>query len=139
MPEERFDRLTRLARALFDVPIVLVSLVDRDRQWFKSCLGLGVCEAPRETSFCAHVVISRELMIVPDTLFDPRFAENPVVTGEPRVRFYAGYPLFSPDESCVGTLCLVDTRPRQLDEDKICLFRDLGALVQEELSASTRA
>jgi DNA-binding response OmpR family regulator len=136
-PEERFDRLTRLAAALFDVPIALVSLVDRDRQWLKSHYGLDVSETPREVSFCAHAILDRdEVMVVPDSLLDPRFADNPVVTGEPRVRFYAGCPLILLGGSCAGTLCLVDTRPRELSEDEVQLLQDLGALVQRELSAA---
>ncbi|HEX6016140.1 MAG TPA: MBL fold metallo-hydrolase [Geminicoccaceae bacterium] len=138
-PEERFDRLTRLAAALFDVPIALVSLVDRDRQWLKSHHGLDVSETPREVSFCAHAILDREVVVVPDSLLDPRFADNPVVTGESRVRFYAGCPLILPGGSCAGTLCLVDTRPRELSEDEVQLLLDLGALVQQELSAAPHA
>jgi DNA-binding response OmpR family regulator len=138
-PEERFDRLTRLAAALFDVPIALVSLVDRDRQWLKSHHGLDVSETPREVSFCAHAILDREVIVVPDSLLDPRFADNPVVTGESRVRFYAGCPLILPGGSCAGTLCLVDTRPRELSEDEVQLLLDLGALVQQELSAAPHA
>jgi DNA-binding response OmpR family regulator len=134
-PEERFDRLTRLAAALFDVPIALVSLVDRDRQWLKSQHGLSISETPREVSFCAHALLDREVMIVPDALLDPRFADSPLVVGEPRVRFYAGYPLVLPGGACAGTLCIVDTRPRQLDAAAIRLLRDLGSLVERELAA----
>jgi phosphoribosyl 1,2-cyclic phosphodiesterase/CheY-like chemotaxis protein len=134
-PEERFDRLTRLVAALFDVPIALVSLVDSDRQWLKSCYGLATRETPREVSFCAHAILRREVMVVPDALRDPRFADNPLVIGEPRFRFYAGYPLVLPCGSCVGTLCIVDTRPHQLDEAAIQLLRDFGSLVQQELTA----
>ena len=133
-PEERFDRLTRLAAAIFDVPTALVSLVDQDRQWFKSALGVGtIRESPRESSFCAHAVVNRETLVVPDTLSDMRFADNPMVTGGPRVRFYAGEPLILPDGSCVGTVCLIDTRPREIAEARLQLLRDIGALVQREL------
>jgi phosphoribosyl 1,2-cyclic phosphodiesterase len=132
-PEERFDRLTRLAAAIFDVPTALVSLVDRDRQWFKSALGSDVRESPRETSFCAHAVVSKTAMVVPDALADPRFAENPMVKGGPRVRFYAGQPLILPDGSCVGTVCVIDTRPRDLDQRSMGLLRDIGELVRREL------
>ena len=135
-PEERFDRVTRLAAALFDVPTVLVSLVDRDRLWFKSQCGFGKNEVPREMSFCAHAILSNEVMIVPDALLDPRFADSPLVTSEPRIRFYAGCPLFVPDGSCVGALCLIDTRPQQLDVTRIGLLQDLGSLVQQELCAT---
>ena len=130
--EERFDRLTRLAAGLFGVPIALVSLIDRDRQWFKSAHGLNLDETPRETSFCAHAVASRDVLVVPDALADPRFAENPTVSGLHRFRFYAGYPLFVRD-SCIGTLCVMDVRPRQLSSERLALLRDLAAMVEQEL------
>jgi GAF domain-containing protein len=131
--EERFDRLTRLAAALFEVPAALVTLVDRDRQWFKSRHGLGLLETHRDLSFCAHALHGEDVMLVPDTLLDDRFADNPLVAGPPRVRFYAGCPVKGADGACFGTLCLVDTRPRDLDEAGLGLLRDLGALVRREL------
>ena len=133
-PEERYDRIVRIASEAFDVPIALVSLVDRDRQWFKSCIGLDVKETPRDMAFCAHAILEDEVLIVPDAFLDPRFADNPLVTGEPHVRFYAGCPLKLPDGNLMGTLCLIDTRPRQLDDGKINLLRDLGKLTEIELS-----
>ena len=111
-PEDRFDRITRLAASLFDVPMALISLVDRERQWFKSTHGLNVRETSRETSFCAHAVASRNPLVVPDTFQDLRFTDNPLVSGAPRIRFYAGYPLFVRN-CCVGTLCILDHRPRE--------------------------
>jgi phosphoribosyl 1,2-cyclic phosphodiesterase/DNA-binding response OmpR family regulator len=132
-PEERFDRITRLAAAVFDVPIALVSLVDRDRQWFKSCYGISAKETSREASFCAHVVYNREMMLVTDALMDPRFADNPLVVNEPRVRFYAGCPLILADGSCVGTLCLVDSRARSLEGTDVGLLQDLRDLAVQEL------
>jgi DNA-binding response OmpR family regulator len=132
-PEERFDRITRLAAAIFNVPIALVSLVDRDRQWFKSCYGISAKETSREASFCAHVVYNREMMLVTDALMDPRFADNPLVVNEPRVRFYAGCPLILADGSCVGTLCLVDTRARSLEGRDVGLLQDLRDLAVQEL------
>ena len=137
-PEERFDRITRVAAALADVPIALVSLVDQDRQWFKSCYGLGVNEMSRELAFCAYVVFSRQPMIVPDALRDDRFADNPLVTGGPRIRFYAGFPVFHDDGSCLGTLCLIDIRPRQFPDSTLQLFADLACLAQQELNSRTR-
>ncbi|HEX6142493.1 MAG TPA: GAF domain-containing protein [Geminicoccaceae bacterium] len=134
-PEDRFDRITRLAAALFDVPIALVSLVDQDRQWFKSCYGLDSRETSREASFCAHAILGTDVMVVPDTLIDERFADNPSVIGEPRIRFYAGCPLVLPDGSCVGTLCLVDTRPRAFDASRMRLLQDLRDMVRQELCA----
>ena len=132
-PEQRFDRITRLAAAVFDVPIALVSLVDKDRQWFKSCYGISAKETSREASFCAHVVYNREMMLVTDALVDPRFSDNPMVVNEPRVRFYAGCPLILADGSCVGTLCLVDTRARSLEGTDVGLLQDLGDLAVQEL------
>ena len=137
-PEERFDRLTRVAAAIFDVPTALVSLVDRDRQWFKSGYGDGPRETPREMSFCAHAVAGHAPLVVPDAMQDARFADNPMVTGEERVRFYAGQPLILPDGSCVGTVCLVDTRPRELDERQKGLLADIGELVRRELLLADR-
>ena len=130
--EQRFDRLTRLAAAILDVPVVLISLVDRDRQWFKSAHGLEVRETSRDVSLCAHAVALREVLIVPDTLQDARFADNPLVTGDPRVRFYVGLPLFIAG-SCIGTLCACDTRPRHVDADAMSLLRDIAALAELEL------
>ncbi len=132
-PETRFDRLTRLAAAAFDVPIALVSLVDSDRQWLKSTHGVTAGESSREMSFCAHAVAARAPLVVPDALLDARFADNPLVTGGPRVRFYAGQPLVLPDGSCVGTLCIIDVRPRTLDQKDLALLGDIGHLVRREL------
>jgi DNA-binding response OmpR family regulator len=132
-PEERFDRITRLAAAVFDVPIALVTLVDRDRQWFKSCYGTNAKETSREVSFCAHVVYNREMMLVTDALMDPRFADNPLVVNETRVRFYAGCPLILANGSCVGTLCLIDTRARSLEGTDVGLLQDLRDLTVQEL------
>ena len=130
--EQRFDRLTRLAAGILGVPIALVSLVDRERQWFKSTHGVEVRQTPRETSFCAHAVAARELLVVADALEDPRFADNPDVSGRTRVRFYAGCPLFV-GQSCVGTLCVLDIRPRRLSEAQFALLKDVAVLVEREL------
>ncbi len=132
--EERFDRITRLAMALAEVPIALVTLVDRERQWFKSCQGLAASETSRELAFCAHVVLERRPIMVMDTLLDDRFADSPIVTGGPRIRFYAGFPLFHANGSCLGTLCLVDVRPRQLPENTLQLLQDLANIVEQELN-----
>ncbi|MBV9827908.1 MAG: GAF domain-containing protein [Alphaproteobacteria bacterium] len=125
-PEEKFDRLTRYAAEMFDVPIVLVSLIDRDRQWFKSAQGISAQETPRDLSFCAHAIADKAPLVVTDTLTDDRFADNPLVTGEPHMRFYAGSPLILPNGSCVGTVCAIDTRPRQLDDVGLRLLREIG-------------
>lgn len=134
-PEERFDRLTRLARRLFDVPIALVSLVDSNRQWFKSCQGLTLTETPRDVSFCAHAILSDQILMIPDAGSDERFQNNPLVTGEPKIRFYAGCPLKVGNGSNVGTLCLLDTRPRVLDAEERGLLRDLASMAEQEIAA----
>jgi len=134
--EERFDRLTRIAARVFNAPIALVSLVDGDRQWFKSRQGLDVCETPRSLAFCEHAVRSRELVLVPDATKDDRFKDNPLVTGDPNIRFYAGAPLFS---SCgryvLGTLCVIDTIPRLDTEPHLPILEDLAATASHELAA----
>jgi len=132
-PERRFDRITRLASALFNAPIALISLVDEDRQWFKSCSGLNVKETSRDAAFCAHVVHDREPMIIEDAFLDARFADNPLVTNEPRIRFYAGCPLILDDGACVGSLCVIDTRPRSLNASDLAMLRDLADLAVREM------
>ena len=131
--EERFNRITRIAAALLDVPIALISFIDRDRQWFKSSYGASVKETPREVSFCSHAVYSQAPLIVVDTFQDDRFAENPAVTNDPPIRFYAGYPLILNDGSCVGTLCCLDIRPRVLQEKDLRLLQDLRDITINEL------
>ena len=131
-PEERFDRITRLAASIFKTPMASITLVDRDRQWFKSSYGLDAVESSRETSFCSHAVAAQDVLVVPDAFQDPRFSDNPLVTGSPRIRFYAGCPIFvGPD--CVGTVCVLDNRPRQIDDNSVSLLHDLAALAELEL------
>lgn len=132
--EERFDRLTRMARRMFRVPIAAISLVDSKRQWFKSCMGLAAREVPREYSFCAHAILSDMLMVVDDSLADARFVDNPLVIGEPHVRFYAGYPVKASNGCRLGTLALIDHDPRGLNEEEREVLRDLAAMVERELS-----
>ena len=132
-PEERFDRITRMAQRMFDVEICLVSLVDANRQWFKSKQGLDACETSREISFCGHAILDEEIFIVEDSLTDPRFADNPLVTDNPNIRFYAGCPIHGPGRQRIGTLCLIDSKPGSLlDEDK-AMLRDFAKLVEDEL------
>ena len=119
------------------MPIAYISFVDENRQWFMSCQGLSAKETPREVAFCAHVVVLRQVLIIPDTLLDPRFAENPLVTEDPRIRFYAGYPLILPDGSCIGTLCFVDIRPRQFSDAMLRGFQDLSDIVRQEIVTRT--
>jgi ribonuclease BN (tRNA processing enzyme) len=138
--DPRFDRITRLASRFFEVPIALVTLVDADRQWFKSCIGLAISETTRESSFCAHAVTYGTTLVVSDALIDDRFAENPLVMGQPRVRFYAGAPLTMSDGTVLGTLCILDTRPRifrPADVEHLEDFRDLVvAEIERELLAT---
>ncbi len=133
LPEARFDRLTRLAASVFDVPIALISLVDQDRQWFKSCQGLDVRETPRDISFCGHAILEDRCLVVEDAAGDPRFADNPLVTGEPRLRFYAGRPITAPGGQRIGTLCVIDRRPRRFEARDRLLLDQLAALVEHEL------
>lgn len=133
-PEERFDRITRMAQRLFDVPIALVSLVDEDRQWFKSRQGLEDTETPRAVSFCAHALEGDEVLLVEDALHDDRFADNPLVTDEPNIRFYAGAPISGPDGSVLGTLCVIDRQPRRLTADERRTLEDLAEMVEDEIA-----
>jgi len=133
-PEERFDRLTRMASRLFQVPVVLVSLVDAERQWFKSCFGLDETETSRDVSFCAHAIASNDMLVVGNALEDSRFAGNPLVTGEPGIRFYAGQPLRSPDGHPIGTVCLIDYQPRSFPDDDRKMLADLALVVESELN-----
>jgi diguanylate cyclase (GGDEF)-like protein len=134
-PEERFDRLTRLAKRLFGVPIALISLVDADRQWFKSCQGLSVSETRRDVSFCGHAILGDGILMVPDALLDERFHDNPLVVNDPRIRFYAGCPLKVANGSMLGTLCLIDVQPRTMDRDDLQLLRDLTRTAEQEIAA----
>lgn len=138
-PEERFDRIVHFAAREFDVPIALISLVDENRQWFKSRVGVDACETSREISFCGHAVSMDAPLVIEDALLDERFADNPLVTGPPHIRFYAGAQLRLPSGLVMGTLCLIDRRPRALDAMDLGILGSLRALVVEELSARTPA
>lgn len=131
--EERFDRITRLASRLLGAPIALVSLVADKCQWFKSAQGLDATETPREVSFCGHAILGDETFVVENATKDPRFADNPLVTSEPNIRFYAGHPLHTSDGSRVGTLCVIDHVPRKFTPEQLEVLRDLAALVETEL------
>jgi len=137
--EERFDRVTRMAQRLFDVPIALISLVDEDRQWFKSRQGLDAKETPRAFSFCAHAIGGDDVFQVADAGADARFADNPLVTGDPNIRFYAGAPITAPDGSKLGTLCVIDRQPRSLSAADVKALEDLAALVETEIAQAHTA
>ena len=132
--EERFDRITRLASALFDVPISTVTMIDEDRQWHKSCVGVSDREDPRAVSFCSVAIEAPTALVVSDAREDPRFADNPLVTGEPFIRFYAGQPIATAEGFRVGTLCVIDRRPRAFGAGEIALLRDLARIAEDELN-----
>ncbi|MCL5800961.1 MAG: EAL domain-containing protein [Gammaproteobacteria bacterium] len=137
--EARFDRITRFAMRLFDVPIALITLVDAERQWFKSCQGLDVSETPRGISFCGYAILEDRALVVSDALLDERFADNPLVTGEPHIRFYAGFPISAPNGSRLGTFCIVDRRPRHLNQEQLDTLRDMAVWAQDELYSAELA
>lgn len=132
-PEDRYDRITRFAQSEFEMPISLISLVDRDRQWFKSNFGIGCTETPRDVSFCGHTILERDTLVVTDALKDARFRDNPMVIGPPWVRFYAGAVLRLPYGPTVGALCVMDTRPRTIDRIGLAILCSLRDLVVEEM------
>ena len=133
--EERFDRLTRMARRLFGVDVALVSLVDENRQWFKSCAGMELSETPRDISFCGHTILGDGAFVIPDALQDERFCDNPMVAGPPHVRFYAGCPLRGPGGRKLGTLCIIDSKPRAFSDEDVEMLVDLALMVEREFSA----
>ena len=116
-PEESFDRITRLVKVTLGTPIAVVSLVDRDRQWFKSCQGMDAMETPRVISFCTHTIQANEPLIVPDAQQDPRFRDSPLVTIETGIKFYLGVPLRTPSGFNIGALCAIDTKPREVSPE----------------------
>jgi diguanylate cyclase (GGDEF)-like protein len=134
-PEERFDRITRLVAAHFGVPSVAINFVDATRQWTKSGLGETNSNVARDISFCAHAILEQEALVVYDTIDDARFRDNPLVSHEPHLRFYAGVPLRSPEGYALGTLCIADTQPRWLSAEQLTQLRDFAALAEHELNA----
>ncbi|MFK3974761.1 diguanylate cyclase domain-containing protein [Pseudomonas sp. NPDC087358] len=131
--ETSLDRITRLVARMLDVPIALVSLVDENRQWFKSRVGLDAMQTPRELAFCAHAILQTTPLVVPDAAADERFRDNLLVTGAPHIRFYAGVPIRTSKGFAVGTLCAIDERPRQMTEEELSILRDLADIVSREV------
>ena len=133
-PEERFDRLARFVAEQLDVPIALLTLVDGQRQWFKARVGIDATETPRDISFCGHAIMKNDLFIVEDASRDPRFSDNPLVTGDPHIRFYAGAPLSAPGGHRIGTLCVIDTVPRTLGPVELSILDALRRLANETVA-----
>jgi sigma-B regulation protein RsbU (phosphoserine phosphatase) len=133
-PEERFDRITRMLTRVFQVPMAYVSLVDANRQWFKSSCGMEESQTPRDISFCGHAILDDRVLVIPDALADQRFADNPLVTGPPNIRFYAGQPLRGPGGHKIGTLCIADRRPRRLRDGELETLAVLAQIVERELN-----
>jgi len=129
LPEQELDDITELASFICDTPISLISLVDKDRQWFKSRVGLDAEQTHRSESFCAHILANNQTLIVQDTLEDERFAENPLVSGDPGIRFYAGAPLVAPNGHILGSLCVIDTKPRSLSARQVNALESLSRQV----------
>jgi diguanylate cyclase (GGDEF)-like protein/PAS domain S-box-containing protein len=134
-PEAEFDRVARLAARILHVPVAMVTLIDQDRQWLKAKVGVTFSETPREQAFCSHAILQRDALVVGDAGQDPRFHDNPLVTGPPHIRFYAGQPLHSRDGLALGTLCVTDTQPRVPSEDDLQALRDLAHIAEQALQA----
>lgn len=138
-PEESYDAITLRAKDTFNVPVALISLIDKNRQWFKSACGIDTKETDRDIAFCSYSILSEEVMVVLDATKDARFRDNPLVTGEMHIRFYAGAPIIVPDGLMLGTLCIVDTKPRdaftQQEKRLLAMMaKEVSQLIQEKAS-----
>ncbi len=132
--DKHFDRLTRTAKLTFDVPIGVISLIDKQRQWFKSKDGIEHSELPRRTSFCGHAILQDDLFVIPDTLKDQRFFDNPLVQKKPKIRFYAGYPISSFDNFKIGTFCMMDNKPKKINQNDAEIFKTLALIVEHDIN-----
>jgi GAF domain-containing protein len=137
-PEQALDDLTQLAASICDTPVAMISLVDEHRQWFKSRLGIEEAETARDISFCAHAILKQEVMVVPDAHRDERFAHSPLVTTKPHIRFYAGAPLITPDGFPLGTLCVIDHKPRKFSNRQKEALETLARVVMSHLEMRRR-
>jgi CheY-like chemotaxis protein len=137
-PEERFDKISRMAQRVFKVPFAGISFVEDERQWFKSKVGLPIPDSARDLSFCGHAITSDQVLVVEDAALDPRFAQNPIVLEDPHIRFYAGQPVKGPGGHNVGTLCIMDKVPREFSDEDLSTLSDLGEMVEKEFKAEPR-
>lgn len=133
MPEQEFDDIVRIASLVCGTPMAVIGLIDRDRQWYKAKVGVVADQVSRELSFCAHTILQEQVLEVPDARADARFSDNPFVTTQPGIRFYAGAPLRTPEGHAIGTLCVYDNAPRHLDDSQKEALAALGRLVMERI------
>jgi GAF domain-containing protein len=138
-PEQAFDELAFLAGTVCGTPVALITFVDADRQWFKARIGLSTSETPRDVAFCARTILGRDLMVITDTHRDARFRDNPLVTGTPYIRFYAGAPLRTAEDMALGSLCVIDYVPRVLSQEQRLALKSLGRLVVMQLETRRQA
>ena len=129
--DKSFERITRLVKTFFQIPIVAISLIDEEVQWFKSIQGLDICDTARDVSFCGHAILQDDIFIINDAFSDLRFIDNPLVKSEPSIRFYAGYPIRSIDGYKIGTLCLIDSKPREYTQEQLNTLKEFAGIVED--------